>query len=485
MPLCRKCGFDSAPELEETQTDTIPSRTALRNRLSELDALITSLTAERQRLQDVADTIVYPVLSLPTEITTEIFLRCIPPQSNLRQAHSEAPFLLAQICRRWRQLALDTPHLWRSLVFNERETSIDLLQLWLFRSGNLPLDIELKCSEPTRAGPLIETVLLHCPRWRNVKFGLPEGSFSELDLRHASLPTLHSISLEPTVLWAWPESIDDPVTIMHAPSLREVHVSRLPRATIAVPWAQITALTLNRERPFPECMSILEECPNLITLHVSTTEPADGANTNLITLKSLETLTCDFGDASVLEYLTLPRLSRLTVSKIWEPQHATIFSTFIHRSACPLQFLSVEIHSTSPGVLDPFLRAVPDSVSDVEFTWNKLGSTADLFSALQSMDILPELKRLRLRAGTRMYDEEYHNLLEVLRARVEARPPRVPLESMVLDMSPFNSSMAQAMPRISRIAQLRELASAGLKINFLITTSNLSTHVVLSSSVQN
>ncbi|KAJ6477539.1 hypothetical protein C8R45DRAFT_906428 [Mycena sanguinolenta] len=483
MPLCRKCGFDSTTEPEEKQTNAVLSRVALRSRLSELDALISSLTAERQRLQHVADTIIYPVLSLPPETTTEIFLRCIPPQSDLRQAHSEAPFLLAQICRQWRQIALDTPQLWQSLFFHEEETSTRLLQLWLARSGRLPLDFELKCWDFPRVGALIETILLHCHRWQDVKFGLPRGSFSDLDLRHASLPLLRSISLEPTVFWDMSESVDDPVTIIHAPLLRDVHVSS--QATIVVPqWASITSLTLSYEWPFTECMALLAKCPNLVTLHVSTTG-VSGVYTNPIILNSLEALTCDFGDASVLEYLTLPRLSRLTVSKFRDLHHATIFSLFIHRSACPLQFLSVDdLDITSDSALVPFLRAVPNSASDIEFRWRKAGYTKDVFSTLQSMDVLPELKHLRLTLATRMYDEEYHNLLEMLHTRMEARSSRVSLESMVLDMSTFQSSLTQMMPRISKIAQLRELASAGLKIDFSLTSSDYSTHVLLDSSAR-
>ncbi|KAF7375550.1 F-box domain-containing protein [Mycena sanguinolenta] len=443
MPLCRKCGFDSATELEGKQTDTISNRIALRSRLSELEALITSLTAERQRLQVVADAIIYPVLSLPLDITAEIFLRCIPPQSDLRQARSEAPFLLAQICRQWRQIALDTPRLWRSLIFNHEEASIELLQLWLSRSGSLPLNLDLQCWDTPRVGAVIETMLLHRPRWQDAKFGIPERLFPELDLDHASLPMLRSISLDPTIFGAgdWPESIDDPVTVMHAPLLREVHVSRLPKSAIAVPWPQITALTLNRKESLTECMSILKECPNLITLHVSDTEWGRGGN--LVTLKSLETLTCDFGDASVLEYLTLPRLSRLTVSKIWGPRHVMIFSTFIYRSACPLHFLSVEIYSTSFSVLDPFLRAVPDSASDVELVWDKPWGS---FPALQSLDILPGLKHLRLRTGTRMYDRDYHDLLEVLRARVEAQPPEsfLGINGVVLEATQLQHDQSDA-----------------------------------------
>ncbi|KAJ6477547.1 hypothetical protein C8R45DRAFT_1216538 [Mycena sanguinolenta] len=203
-------------------------------------------------------------------------------------------------------------------------------------------------------------------------------------------------------------------------------------------------------------------------------------DTDLIILDSLETFTCHFGDASVLEYLTLPHLSRLDISKIREPEHVTIFSAFIRRSACHLQFLTVrDTAMISSSILFAFLRAVPDSTSDVEFVWHQLGSTEHLFSALQSMDILPELKHLRLRARARMNDEEYHNLLEMLHARVEARPPRVPLQSLALQLTIPHRWNAKAKPCSSRVAQPRELVSAGLKINFKITTSSTSTHAGL------
>ncbi|KAJ6610649.1 hypothetical protein B0H10DRAFT_1648235, partial [Mycena sp. CBHHK59/15] len=84
----------------------------LRSRLSDLNTLIAATTAERISLQAESDSIIYPVLSLPTEITMEIFRRCIHPGSAPRPSPAKAPLLLAQICRQWRQIALNTPDLW-------------------------------------------------------------------------------------------------------------------------------------------------------------------------------------------------------------------------------------------------------------------------------------------------------------------------------------------------------------------------------------
>ncbi|KAJ6514278.1 hypothetical protein C8R47DRAFT_917917, partial [Mycena vitilis] len=114
----------------------------LRRQLSRLDTLIASLTAERQRLQAQSDPIVYPVLSLPTEITVEIFLRCLPTQPRL-PCPSVSPLLLTQICHHWREIALDTPGLWQSLIFRDHRVSVELLRLWLARSATLPLNFSL------------------------------------------------------------------------------------------------------------------------------------------------------------------------------------------------------------------------------------------------------------------------------------------------------------------------------------------------------
>ncbi|KAJ7635282.1 hypothetical protein FB45DRAFT_681008, partial [Roridomyces roridus] len=82
----------------------------LRARLFELDSLITALQAERDALQTESDAIVYPVLSLPPEITADIFEHCVVSRST--PSPTQAPLLFMQVCREWRQVALASPRLW-------------------------------------------------------------------------------------------------------------------------------------------------------------------------------------------------------------------------------------------------------------------------------------------------------------------------------------------------------------------------------------
>ena len=49
-----------------------------RERLGELDELIPTLQKERNRLREKLASIKYPVLTLPYDVTAQIFLWCLP-----------------------------------------------------------------------------------------------------------------------------------------------------------------------------------------------------------------------------------------------------------------------------------------------------------------------------------------------------------------------------------------------------------------------
>ncbi|KAJ7231501.1 hypothetical protein C8J57DRAFT_967491, partial [Mycena rebaudengoi] len=58
----------------------------------------------------------YPVLTLPTDITSEIFTHFLPtyPLCSLINGLL-SPMLLGQICHQWRDIALGTPRLWSAI----------------------------------------------------------------------------------------------------------------------------------------------------------------------------------------------------------------------------------------------------------------------------------------------------------------------------------------------------------------------------------
>ncbi|KAJ7123278.1 hypothetical protein C8R43DRAFT_866498, partial [Mycena crocata] len=54
----------------------------------------------------------YPILSIPNEITAEIFRHCMPVDGRVVPRVSDAPIVLTRICRHWRQIAVSTHRVW-------------------------------------------------------------------------------------------------------------------------------------------------------------------------------------------------------------------------------------------------------------------------------------------------------------------------------------------------------------------------------------
>ncbi|KAJ6451347.1 hypothetical protein C8R47DRAFT_953054, partial [Mycena vitilis] len=53
-----------------------------------------------------------PVLNLPIDILSLIFLHFLPAHGRVRPSTRNAPLLLAQVCRLWRAVALSTGPIW-------------------------------------------------------------------------------------------------------------------------------------------------------------------------------------------------------------------------------------------------------------------------------------------------------------------------------------------------------------------------------------
>ncbi|KAJ6592561.1 hypothetical protein B0H19DRAFT_1245420 [Mycena capillaripes] len=237
---------------------------------------------------------------------------------------------------------------------------VEFFHIWLNRSGNIPLTLQFEdCSQ---AGELIQASLAHAHHWQDVKLMLPPASIPKLNLRHTSFPIPRSISLDIPCWLSQPAT--EPVVIQDAPLLREAQISALPRVKIDLPWPQMTALTLHHSVDFMECLSLLQKCPvlNSLTVFTVTVGPA-APRTGILTLHFLETLTCNLGEASIPEFITVPRLGRLTLA---ETRHTVALERLFRRSECPLRFFSFSGADTAPEMAIACLRALPDSVSDLE-----------------------------------------------------------------------------------------------------------------------
>ncbi|KAJ6541783.1 hypothetical protein B0H19DRAFT_883727, partial [Mycena capillaripes] len=82
-----------------------------------------------------------PIARLPLEISSDIFLRCLPPFPEPGTRYF--PMLFLHVCSAWTNIALSTPALWAAvrIAFPCAEGFKEGLQAWLRRAGNNPLSI--------------------------------------------------------------------------------------------------------------------------------------------------------------------------------------------------------------------------------------------------------------------------------------------------------------------------------------------------------
>ncbi|KAJ7276631.1 hypothetical protein C8J57DRAFT_1466121 [Mycena rebaudengoi] len=288
-----------------------------RNRVAELNILIDDLVAERKHLQAELDSIVYPVLALPSEIASHIFSVSIPTDSDAPPSRHTAPLLLTQICRLWRAIALATPSLWQSICLTEVQKQHNnrnerLLEMWLKNSSTLPLSLAFAVREGGRAQSLIDASLVHHHRLLEISV----SSEGNLEALNKTLPILRKVTFHH-------RGSSGKVNIQDAPMLREAHFGFInDDIDIQIPWAQLTHLTLKTFKFPAACLPMLSQCSKHLShlthdtrlRHHDGTQPATFRLPH-ITLEHLDSLSATFTGSSLVPHLTLPRLRQLSLSK--------------------------------------------------------------------------------------------------------------------------------------------------------------------------
>ncbi|KAJ7666658.1 hypothetical protein DFH06DRAFT_1184409 [Mycena polygramma] len=85
-----------------------------------------------------------PMARLPLELSSEIFVQCLPLELEHRSPKVDggtAPMLLTNVCHAWAAIAISTPALWAGI--HVEHPRVDILAVWLQRAQNHPLSISL------------------------------------------------------------------------------------------------------------------------------------------------------------------------------------------------------------------------------------------------------------------------------------------------------------------------------------------------------
>ncbi|KAK7031833.1 F-box domain-containing protein [Favolaschia claudopus] len=323
----------------------------------DIEAQMAALVQSRRAVRDAQELIwerlqsyKYPVLSLPNEIVAEIFIHTIPPYPDPPPPRSCPSTVLTQICRQWRETAIGTPQLWKTIylvAYNlpiPQRRSFDSQQafrqasLWVKRSGSCPLSVYV---EDLR--PILPVLLPERMRLEHLRLSILDDPL--VDLQEALLPSLRSLDLTRTRAHSQTH-----FSLHSAPLLRSVIFRSTGGGIIDLPWAQLTFLKVWIERTADFRRCILRQARRLVHCAfycrdvVRNTEGV-GSEISLHHLESLEIRLNAGGGIQmddVLESLMVPNLQILHVSEATlGPQPIETLKYFISKSHCKLKKMEV------------------------------------------------------------------------------------------------------------------------------------------------
>ncbi|KAJ6466433.1 hypothetical protein C8R45DRAFT_488897 [Mycena sanguinolenta] len=343
------------------------------------------------------------VHTLPVEITSEIFIHCLPTSYTEREWNTanptKAPMLLLHICRIWRTIAIDTPSMWTRMELSmNKANSHEMAQAWFRRAKACPLSVKLyrwpywdeetyaDTSSDEKGGSSDEEddqdtcsifqPLLECAH--SLKFlelsAIPSGYIRQLAqlLGSYRFPLLRKLTIgidNGSDYWDSEPMNDAPCELFrNAPLLRELSlVGDTPAPFLkSIPWQQLTKFTGACDDLY-HCVDALRLGSNLVECAFSACA-ADQPSVEILIHSSLKSLTFFDGifSTDIFDFLTLPALETLQILDCedeWFDDRE--FQQFLTRSSPSLRQFTIRLlpgtglHADTflcmPSLVDPFI----------------------------------------------------------------------------------------------------------------------------------
>ncbi|KAJ7149621.1 hypothetical protein C8R46DRAFT_1198636 [Mycena filopes] len=359
--------------------------TELEAQILQLQDRIRDLELEHHLTQKRIDTYRYPVLTLPNEITAEVFTHFLPAFP-LRPPLTgvESPTLLTHICRAWREIALSTPTLWRAICltgFPSLTSQLEIADRWLSRSRSCALSIESFYTGRDLRSGLLSRILQEAARLVDLKL---EISASELYNFAARLPATVflvrylELYLSDPVTPLAPSAL---VLFRDAPQLCTVVLNDVAALYIQLPWAQLTSVSLHSVYP-RDCVRVLRQTTNLLHCELLMFGE-DGGDIMELTLPSLQSFTFERDDQAIIGYLdsfTLPALCTLSIGEPFLGENPIeALNRFITKSGCKLQELCIGDKIQNPRIYRQGFPSIP-KIFDLSSPSMKLEEAVELKS---------------------------------------------------------------------------------------------------------
>ncbi|KAJ7240559.1 hypothetical protein C8J57DRAFT_1371327 [Mycena rebaudengoi] len=444
-----------------------------------------------------------PALTLPPELTCEIFARCLSPQrrsldwvflspTQLHRSTSDVPMVLASVCQTWRSIALSMHTLWTSLTLeltgSRDELLTAFLDMWLPRCGEQPLALYLKYSGGVRSylcsDEIIERISASAPQWKTAYLSLQPYDLERLnDQLEGRLPLLEALAVD--TLDGRTSSPSAKITIFRtAPALRQVNLFKtlgffdptdLPLAKLTrfvegrYNFTGMEVLTMLLSTPLMgECQVSLELGKQLFTTVHWRSEP--------ILLPCLHTLILYNRRSSAihstfLQCLTAPALHTIELT-LSSHLHCTNFISFVSRSACRISSATIRFSLGFDGSLDDAVQRCLGAMSalthlHLQFDTNPV-NPMQLFTALlrDSAVALPLLASVDLTMQSPPLDGDHQTLVDLLAVRWRATSTG----NEVSRLEAFHLRATAQMidpPSAATVEQLQSLVAEGMDLSIV------------------
>ncbi|KAJ7461952.1 hypothetical protein FB451DRAFT_1267343 [Mycena latifolia] len=452
----------------------------LRARLAQVDASISEqklrlqeLETVRRGIQHELDCIVYPVLTLPPEITSGIFIQCLPPSQVFTEEDkdslpSKAPLLLLRICTVWRSIAISIPQLWVDLhvdLSQDRpglEALEEFIKDWFNRAASCPLSFSVQGNmymHPRDSDTISATLFRYAPRFETLALHWLDGELFKKFAGIGPFPLLENLSISLNEDHSEEDSWNLEI-FRDASRLRQLNFGRAAKLSIfPVTCTVLSKMACQRSIGIEELLNLLALAPSLMDLTCWVDHLQDDPSPQhmaALTHNHLHTLRLStYASAYFLSLVRLSALKNLHLDIAYGRVDDGILAFLTHSSTSLRAFstgmqtpVALECFSAMSGLTnvelcDPEPEFLSDFLSRLDLTKH-----AGFLPCLQSLALLDILQF------------DLGELTQMLSSRCDARDGVAKLQS-------FRGIWLNAQPislEESSIATLRGLVASGMEI---------------------
>ncbi|KAJ7093664.1 hypothetical protein C8R44DRAFT_989832 [Mycena epipterygia] len=453
---------------------------AIDDKIACLEAQLTLLRSERDVLSRALNSIVYTILTIPPELTTEIFGYCVHDNGCSARAMIRNALTVASVCRAWRAIAISSGALWNNIqsLLHFARTNIDstqkLLEMCLSRSGNLPLDLDLAIwrSSESQSDPIMLLLTQHLSQCVNLRLELDKTISFPVDHFKGPLCSLKKLDIDRP----WSRRIAQQTTItifLDAPQLREAHIACLSLSQISLPWIQLTNLHLRRQS-LAQCFDILGQTPILEVLVMDPRLNSTGAQDPITAPPHVLPRLCSIelyarGSEVFLQHLTLPILEHLSLCL--SSEGVTRVKSLVARSRCSVRALT--LYDTRSSTTNDCIRSLPSlrvlTLGSLQWSSSQFNQ---FFNCMTEDGLVPALESLNLQVWNHSV-VDVRSLADMISARRTVMPGVTKIKSLSLsfdcnpksDVTAEHGSFYNAETVEYAVTKLRKMRHEGLKID--------------------